>query len=214
MPGPGNTLYERLAAYPDLERIFQNAMSCISGRVREGFLSKLPWENVKHIVDLGGGDGTNVRSIAEKYPHVRATIFDLPSVCEIARKKLVGSPLADRVDAIPGNFISDPLPSADCYLLAHITPIYSENTIRLVFKKAFDALPPEGRLIVFTMMGEGDYSQPLSAALGSAYFLAVATGEGMLYPKIDYLSWLKSAGYSRVTKFNLSNDQWCLVAKK
>lgn len=214
LPGNGSTLYERLAGYPELEKIFQDAMSCISGRVRKYFLDRLPWRSMKHVVDLGGGDGTNARAIAGRYTGLRTTVFDLPSVCNIARGKLAGSPLAERVNVIPGNFITDPLPPADCYLLAHICPIYSEKTIRGIFEKAHATLPAGGNLVVYTMMGDDDHSQHLPAALGSAYFLTVATGEGMIYPSVDYIDWLKASGFSQIKRIDLPYDQVCLVATK
>jgi len=65
------------------------------------------------------------------------------------------------------------------------------------------------------MMARDDDSGPLSTALGSPYFLAIATGEGMLYPWKDYESWLKEAGFGRLQRIGgLPLDHGLLVGIK
>jgi hypothetical protein len=41
---------------------------------------------------------------------MRATLFDLPPVVEIERAELRKAGLLGRVDLVPGNFMTDPLP--------------------------------------------------------------------------------------------------------
>ena len=50
------------------------------------------------------------------------------------------------------------------------------------------------------MMGNDDDSGPLSTALGSPYFLAIATGEGMLHSWKDYETILREAGFGHVQR--------------
>ena len=50
------------------------------------------------------------------------------------------------------------------------------------------------------MMSYDDYSGPLSTALGSPYFLAIATGEGMLHTWKDYERAMHEAGFSRTER--------------
>ena len=50
------------------------------------------------------------------------------------------------------------------------------------------------------MMADDDDAGPLSTALGSPYFLAIATGEGMLHAWKDYENAMRQAGFTRIER--------------
>ena len=50
------------------------------------------------ILDLGGGSGAYCIAAAKAYPEIKATVFDLAPVVEIAREYIAESGVADRVD--------------------------------------------------------------------------------------------------------------------
>jgi len=56
--------------------------------------------------------------------------------------------------------------------------------------------------VIFNMMGDDDDSGPLSTALGSPYFLAIATGEGMLHPWKDYEAALRDVGFKQTVRLD------------
>jgi hypothetical protein len=51
---------------------------------------------VSHLVDEGGGDGTNLITLAGANRSLRGRAFDLPSVCEIARRIIAVNRLSGR----------------------------------------------------------------------------------------------------------------------
>jgi hypothetical protein len=182
LEGDEGTLYERLARNPRLETIFQNAMEGISVQANAMFARFVDLSNVRHLIDVGGGNGANAMALAVKYPCLRADVFDFPSVCQIAQQNIEEAGFSSRVGTVEGNCFGDPFPrDADCFLFSHFLTIWSEDENRLLLKKAFDALPRGGRVIVFNMMQCDAENGPLSAAMGSPYFLTLATGRGMLY---------------------------------
>ena len=82
-------------------------------------------------------------------------------------------------------------------LYSHIFTIWSpENNLKLL-QRTYSALDEGGRVLILNMMANDDDTGPLSTALGSPYFLAIATGEGMLYPWKDYDKWLLEAGFGK-----------------
>ncbi len=213
--GDENTLYGRLTHHPELEKIFQNAMQAISVQANAMLAAFVDFAHVKHLVDVGGGNGTNIIALARKYPSLKATVFDSPSVCQLARKNIERAGLAERLNAVPGNCFADPFPkSTDCLLFAHFFTIWSEEKDRLLLKKAYDALPSGGSVLVFNMMQSDDETGPLSAALGSPYFLTLATGEGMLYTWNEYETWMRDAGFATVKKQELPRDHGVIIGIK
>lgn len=209
------TLYERLAHDPELEKIFQDAMQELSVQSNANMARFVDLSGVKHLVDVGGGDGTNIIAMARRWPSLRASVFDSPTVCDIARKNIAASGLADRLGVIPGECFSDPFPrDADCLMFAHFFTIWGETKDRELLKKCYDSLPSGGKVIIFNMMQHNDESGPFSAAVGSPYFLALATGLGMLYTWDEYESWMRQAGFDAVQRFKLLRDHGLIVGTK
>ncbi len=195
--GPGRTLYERLTADPELERVFQDAMAAMPSN---RFVAEhLPLTGRRHLCDCGGGAGRNAIELAEKHPALRVTVFDQPTICEKARANAAAKGLQDRVDAHPGDFLTDPFPPGiDAVLYSHIASIWSRETNVAVFRRAREALPPGGAFLVYNMVARDDHTGPLSVTVGSVYFHALATGEGFMHSAADYRAMLEEAGYRDV----------------
>ncbi len=215
-PGNGNTLYERLVSHPKLELIFQRAMSALSAQANRRIVDAYDLGRFTHVVDAGGGDGTNAIALARRYPNLRVTVYDSESVCSIAQQRIADAGLGDRVFTWVGNFLDDPFPpGVDAILFCHIFTIWSmEHNLELL-RKCAQALPADGAVVLFNMMGDDDDTGPLSTALGSPYFLAIATGEGMLHSWQDYEQAMLAAGFSKITRVDdLPLNHGLLVARK
>lgn len=200
-PGEGDTLYQRLANQPEIEKVFQDSMSALSHQANKTLIDVLDLSGASHLMDVGGGDATNAIAIATKFPHLHLTVFDSPSVCKIARKNIQDKHLADRIDTHPGDLFSTEFPKGiDAILFSHMLTIWSPAENKQILQKTFNALPPGGQAIIFNMMGNDEDTGPLSTALGSPYFLTIATGKGMLYSWLDYQEWIESIGFSKVER--------------
>jgi hypothetical protein len=215
--GTEPTLYQRLTHDKPLQKVFQDAMSALSKQSNSYLPAAMDFGKYKQVVDAGGGDGTNAMAIADHYPSIKTCIFDSAPVCEHAQQNIRQAGMADRVTTWPGNFFHDPFPAGtDCILYCHILTIWSMENNRLLLKRTFDALPEGGAVVIFNMMGADDDSGPLSTALGSPYFLAIATGEGMLHPWKDYEAALKDVGFKQTVRLDqgLPLDHGILVGIK
>jgi len=215
-PGQGTTLYERLVSHPGLEQVFQDAMSALSVQANRHIVEAYDFGSFSHIVDAGGGDGTNAIALARRYPKLKVTVYDSQSVCQIAAEKIAAAGLSDRVFTWVGDFRADPFPpGVDAILFCHILTIWSMERNLELLQKCWQALGAKGAVVVFNMMGDDDDTGPISTALGSPYFLAIATGEGMLHTWKDYEEAMMSAGFSSVSRVNqLPLNHGLLVAHK
>jgi len=211
-PGNEATLYERLAHDPLLEKVFQEAMSSLSRSANAMLASLVDFSGIRHLVDAGGGDGTNAIALARAHPELRVTIFDSPTVCQLAGENIQQAGLADRIDTHPGNFFVDPFPAgADCILFSHILTIWSREHNIALLKRAHASLPEGGRVMIFNMMSSDSGDGPLVTALGSPYFLTIASGEGMLYSWQEYEEFLLSAGFRKSERQELPKEHGVLV---
>ena len=215
--GTEPTLYQRLTHDEPLQKIFQDAMSSLSRQANSFLPAAMDLSKYKLVVDTGGGDGTNALAIANRYPTVRTCVFDSAPVCEYAQQNIQKAGMADRVSTWSGNFFHDPFPpGTDCIVYSHILTIWSMDNNRILLKRSFDALPEGGAVVIFSMIGADNDSGPLSAALGSPYFLAIATGEGMLYSWKDYEAMLRDAGFKQTIRLDrgLPLDHGILIGVK
>jgi ubiquinone/menaquinone biosynthesis C-methylase UbiE len=199
-PGKGKTLYDRLASRPRLERVFHDWMNNLGSEVDVGqacFPHISPvLGRMRHIIDVGGGDGSNAAILCRLFPHLRVTVFDLASIGAKAKKNLRGSPFKDRIDFVRGDFLRDPFPSgADGIFFSHVFNIYSAKKNTAILKKCHRYLPKGGSVIVYNSADAGMEEHAVSAAHLSLYFMALATGEGMVYSLKDYDQWFSAAGF-------------------
>jgi len=216
-PGTESTLYERLTHDKRLENIFQDSMSGLSKQANQFLPKVMDFSRFKHVVDAGGGDGTNAMAIAQAYSNVKASVFDSASVCDHARQNIAEAGMSNQVDTWEGNFFDTPFPpDTDCIVYCHILTIWSMDKNRVLLKRTYDALPEGGAVVIFNMMGDDDDRGPLSTALGSPYFLAIATGEGMLHPWKDYVAALRDVGFRQTVRMDqdLPIDHGILVGIK
>ncbi len=214
-PGNEPNLYARLAHDPKLEKIFQDAMSSLSNSANTYLADQVDLRGVRHLVDAGGGDGTNAIRLARANPHLKVTIFDAPTVCKIAEKNIEAAGLSGRVDTHPGDFFVKDFPKdIDCILFAHMLTIWSPEKDTALLRRAYDALPEGGQVIIFNMMGWDDETGPMTTALGSPYFLSIATGEGMLYTWKEFESFLAGAGFTQTKRIELPKDHCVLIGIK
>jgi cyclopropane fatty-acyl-phospholipid synthase-like methyltransferase len=144
------------------------------------------------------------------------TVFDSPSVCEYAKRNIAAAGLADRVDTCAGDMFRDPFPEGvDAILFSHIFTIWSLDNDVALLKKCHASLAEGGAVLVFGMMGGDDDTGPLSTALGSPYFLAIATGQGMLYSWADYERAMRQAGFPTVERVeDMPLDHGVIIGSK
>jgi tRNA A58 N-methylase Trm61 len=214
-PGDENNLYQRLAHDPALEKVFHRAMSSLSRSANAMLAQSVDFSSTVHLTDAGGADGTNTIALARAHPHLRITVFDGPSVCQLARSNFEKAGLSERLGVHAGDLFSTPFPTGtDCILLAHMMTIWSLDKDTALLKRVYQALPRGGRVIIFNMMGNDNEDGPLTTALGSPYFLSIATGEGMLYSWREYEECLTKAGFQQTQRLALPRDHGVLVGIK
>lgn len=213
--GTESTLYERLEHTPPLNRIFQDAMEDISKQAATSLAQYLDTSRCSYLVDVGGGNGTVLMSLADKNPHLRGAVMDLPSVQAINREHIGQRGFLDRLDFVSGNCFTDPFPArGDMILFCHFFTIWSEEKSTDLLRKCHASLPSGGQVVLFNMMQRDSEDGPLSAAMGSPYFLTLATGEGMLYAWKDYERWMRNAGFKKIRRVFLPIDHGIIIGEK
>ncbi|UCG83514.1 MAG: methyltransferase domain-containing protein [Dehalococcoidia bacterium] len=119
----------------------------------------------KLMLDVGGGPGTYSIAMCQRFPNLRAVVWDVPRTIAIAREVIDRFKIGDRITVQEGDWNQDEFGTGyDCLFLSNIMhgPTSQAET-RL--GQAMRALEPEGLLIVHDFLMNNDRSGPLPAAL-------------------------------------------------
>ena len=158
-------------------------------------VEKLDLSGRSNLLDTGGGSGVYTIAALKAAPQMRATIFDLPPVIEIARQKLAEEKLADRVTLVKGDFYKDTLP--DGHDLALLSAIIHQNSLEqnnALYKKIYDALLPGGVLVIRDHVMNDDHTEPADGALFAINMLVNTPGGGT-YSFEEIAEGLEQAGF-------------------
>jgi acetylserotonin O-methyltransferase len=143
------------------------------------------------LVDLGGATGHLALAARERYPYMKATVFDLASVIEVA-KEFVG----DRVALLAGDFFADPLPAGDLYAVGRILHDWTEAKIVALLGKIYAALPAGGGLLIAEKLLKEDRSGPVATQMQSLNMLVCT--EGRERTLSEYSTLLRAAGFREI----------------
>lgn len=213
--GDAPTLYERLELQPHKEQIFQDAMEDISKQANKDLAEYVDFSHTNHLVDVGGGNASNIINLVNNYPSLKATVFDRQTVCDIAQQNIKDNKLSHQCTTVNGDCFKDEFPrNADAIIFCHFLTIWSDEKNLFLLKKAFEALPKGGKVYIFNMMQHNSEDGPLTSAMGSPYFLSLATSEGMLYTWKEYQHWLIEAGFSNLETIVLPKDHGVIIGEK
>ena len=127
----------------------------------------------KQLLDAGGGSGAYSLAFCAANPRLNSTILDFPQTIETARTYARQSGLADRIAHLAGNAITTDWPKGhDVVLMSYVWSAVGGDDVAVLARRAFDALPPGGLVLVHDFMVENSRGQPAFAAwylLGSIF---------------------------------------------
>jgi precorrin-6B methylase 2 len=177
------------------QEAFIGGMHNVSAPIAGKVIRALEPLRFKHLLDIGGASGTWTMAFLAACPSGRATLFDLPQVIPMARRRLAGAGMSDRVRLAPGDFYTDPLPGGvDLAWVSAIVHQNSREQNRALFAKVFQALAPGGRLALRDMLMDESRTRPVAGALFAVNML-VATPAGGTFTFAELGEDLAAAGF-------------------
>lgn len=146
----GLKFWEDLDAHPGLAESYDSMM--VEGRhvPDPAVLVHDDWEEVRHVVDVGGGTGAMLAEILRAHPHLHGTLVDLPRT--VARSGEIFGPagVAGRASVSPQSFFA-PLPTgADVYLIQSVLLDWPDEEATQLLARCAEAAAttPGGRVVV------------------------------------------------------------------
>jgi O-methyltransferase/methyltransferase family protein len=190
----GEDFFEALYADPLRLAQFARAMSSLSVGTGQAIAAKFPWRDHGSVIDIGCAEGAVPVQIALAHDHVTGGGFDLPPIAPIFDSYVSGFGLDERLSFTAGDFFADPLPSADVFVMGHILHDWNNDEKQLLLRKAYDALPGGGALIVYEAIIDDERRRNAFGLLMSLNML-IETPGGFDYTGADCCGWMQEAGF-------------------
>jgi hypothetical protein len=209
----GENFFEKLYAEPRRLAGFLQAMTGISMGAALAMAEKFPWSDYRSFADLGSAQGALPVQVALAHPHLKGVGFDLPPVQPHFEAFAASHGLANRLSFQGGDFFADALPAAEVYVMGHIVHDWDLAQKRFLIRKAYDALPPGGALIVYDAMIDDDRRQNAFGLLMSLNML-IETPGGADYTTADCKTWMREAGFRQVRAEHLVGPDSMVIGVK
>ncbi|MGP2438566.1 methyltransferase [Streptomyces sp. JW3] len=158
----GLTFWDDLSANDGRAESFDALMGARLRAHAPAVAAAYPWGQLRHLVDVGGGDGSMLITILQDHGELRGTVVDLPGPVRRAGKAIAAAGLDHRAGAVAGSFFDELPAGADAYLLSSILHNWDDSAAARIMRRCAEAASTTGRVLVvdyFTdqsIMTEGD----------------------------------------------------------
>jgi SAM-dependent methyltransferase len=169
----------------------------------------------RRLLDLGGGPGTYAIHFCLSNPHLKATVYDLPTTRPFAEKTIKQFKLEDRIQFVDGNYLTEAIEGRfDAIWLSHILHGEGPDDCRMIIQKAVGALAPGGIIIIHDFILNNRMDGPLFPALFSLNML-LGTESGQSYSEDQIIDLLADAGVKDTRRIAVQspNDSGIIVGK-
>ncbi|MFQ5651456.1 MAG: methyltransferase [bacterium] len=190
----GEPLFATLYADPARLKEFLAAMTGVSRGANVAIANTFPWQDYKHFADIGTAQGDLAVQIALAQPHLSGIGFDLPEVQPIFEEYALQNGLSERLRFVGGDFFNQPLPHADVLLMGHILHDWNLQEKKQLIRKAYEALPEGGALVVYDAIIDDARSKNAFGLVMSLNML-IETPGGFDYTGADCTGWMQEIGF-------------------
>ncbi|XP_073120197.1 flavonoid 4'-O-methyltransferase 3-like [Henckelia pumila] len=201
----GGDAWERAAADPDHNKLINDAMASHARFAMSAIIDQHPevFQGITSLVDVGGGDGTALRTLVKACPWVRGVNYDRPQVVSVA-------PLCHGVDQVGGDMF-EMVPKGDAVFLMWVLHNWSDEECIRILRNCMGVIPKnKGKVIIVEAVvkegeGEDEFSK-IHLALDMVMIAHMEKGKERTFKEWEYL--LNEAGFTKYTV----KDSWNIVS--
>jgi demethylspheroidene O-methyltransferase len=181
------------ASISDYSELMSVSNAFVAGDVLDAYSLK----SHRCLMDVGGGQGNFLLAAAERWPHLRVRLFDLPAVAARAQERFQALGLGDRAETFGGDLMTTPLPKgADICSLVRVVHDHDDAQAMRILQAVRAALEPGGILLLAEPMAETPGAEPIGDAYFGLYLWAM--GSGRPRPPRELKAMLREAGFERI----------------
>lgn len=152
------------------------------------------------IADIGGGPGTYLLELMQRFPELKGAILDLRATLAVARKILDRHDpgVRSRIELVEHDYNRDQLPPGfDAVFLSNIIHSEDAETNRALLRRCYRGLPPGAIVIIKDHIMNPDLTEPAAGAVFSLYLLLTTRGRDYSFDEVA--DWLRETGFSDIS---------------
>ena len=189
----GMNLFEYLKKSPDASKIFNESMDIYSEMDACKIIKSYNFTGFNKIADIGGGYGTLIIKILNKYKKASGILFDLPNVTREIRESNKNIKDNSRIKIISGDFFKTIPAGCDLYILRKIIHDWNDKHSIKILKNCYKAAKRGSRiLLIEQIMDREDWNKEIRI---NDIHMLVQTIEGKERTEEEYRDLLSRAGY-------------------
>ncbi|KAG8364440.1 hypothetical protein BUALT_Bualt19G0129100 [Buddleja alternifolia] len=184
------------AEYPEHNKLINDAVACHARLAMSKIIDHYPemFKGIGSLVDVGGGDGTSLRTLVKACPWIHGINFDLPHVISVA-------PRGEDIDHVDCDMFES-VPKADVAFLMFVLHDWGDDECIQILKKCREAIPKDtGKVIIADAVigqgGEDDKYTDVRLALDMVMLAHTETGKERTIEEWKYV--VNAAGFTRFT---------------
>ncbi|RSN07996.1 SAM-dependent methyltransferase [Streptomyces sp. WAC 05977] len=182
--------FDYFATAPESSRTFDRAMQAVTRLVAEELGHSCPFPAGTTVVDIGGGNGTLLRTIVDEHPGVSGVVFD--------RAHVTGSAVTEpggRLRFEAGDFFEEVPTGAQTYLLSRVLHDWDDEDCDRILHNCRRACDAGARLLVVErLLPSGSSSRPVDLAEPWDLQMLAVTG-GRERDRTEYEKLLYGSGF-------------------
>jgi len=181
---------------PALAQVFAKHMNSQGAAAAVAIAQHPAFAASSKILDVAGGGGTYSIELSKQNPRFRISVLELSPMINITKQWIKLHRVGARVNAVEGNmFLAADWPKEkfDTVFFSHVVHDWNTDKIKMLFRNAFSALSPGGRLILHeVLIGRGE----IRRAIGTAFSVTLYKWtEGRQYKAVEVMDMLRSVGF-------------------
>jgi hypothetical protein len=148
----GMRWFEWLGQHPIKAEEFHDAMTSLSAGAVAAVLQAYDFSGINKLVDVGGGHGFLLASVLSKYQNMKGILYDAPGVVTGAKEVLAAHGVADRCEAVGGDFLESVPAGGDAYILKHIIHDWNDEECLRMLHHCRAGMAAGGKVLIVEMV--------------------------------------------------------------
>lgn len=181
---------QEVASYSEL-------MSASQVFVSDQVIDVYPFQKHHVVLDIGGGEGTFIRSVMAQHPGIKGWVMDLPAVAERAEMAMKRAMPRRDWQIFSGDFRTTPLPiGADLITLVRVAHDHDDDIVQPLLNNIFNALSVKGALLIAEPLAKTPGADAMGNGYFGMFFLAMGSGRPRSFEELKAM--LLLAGFKSV----------------
>ncbi len=207
----GQDLFTYLREHHEASQVYQAGVDAFTRHEARALVEAFDFGTAKNVVDIGGGMGSLLIELLNRWPHLHGVLYDQAHVIEAATPRLQSSGLASRCEAVAGDFFTSVPKGGDIYVVRHVVHNWGDAEAATVLRHCAEALPPGGKVLVIEGILLPGNRKDMTRLLDLE--MMVLSGTGRERNKAEFRQLFKKAGLRLTSTRPLANTARIIIGE-